>query len=42
MTPRPDLEHRIRALAPWFHNLVLDGIATAPDRFRFAVALAWS
>jgi tRNA (mo5U34)-methyltransferase len=27
------LEHRIRALGPWFHNLVLDGIATAPDHF---------
>lgn len=27
------LERRIRALGPWFHNLVLDGIATAPDHF---------
>jgi tRNA (mo5U34)-methyltransferase len=43
------LEQRIRALDPWFHNLVLDGIATAPDHFlgdyprhkfaRFAAAL---
>lgn len=43
------LEQRIRALAPWFHNLELDGIATAPDHFlgdyprskfeRFAAAL---
>ena len=27
------LERRIRALGPWFHNLVLDGIPTAPDHF---------
>jgi tRNA (mo5U34)-methyltransferase len=27
------LERRIRALGPWFHNLVLDGIETAPDHF---------
>jgi tRNA (mo5U34)-methyltransferase len=27
------LERRIRALDPWFHNLVLDGIPTAPDHF---------
>ena len=27
------LESRIRALAPWFHNLILDGIPTAPDHF---------
>lgn len=27
------LEHRIRALGPWFHNLVLDGVATAPEHF---------
>jgi tRNA (mo5U34)-methyltransferase len=43
------LEHRIRALGPWFHNLDLDGIQTAPDHFlgdyprqkfrRFAAAL---
>jgi tRNA (mo5U34)-methyltransferase len=31
--PRTALERRIRALGPWFHNLVLDGIATAPDHF---------
>ena len=31
-TPRA-LERRIRALGPWFHNLVLDGIATAPNHF---------
>jgi tRNA (mo5U34)-methyltransferase len=29
----PALERRIRALGPWFHNLVLDGIATAPEHF---------
>lgn len=43
------LRQRIRALGPWFHNLVLDGIPTAPDHFlgdypaqkfrRFAAAL---
>jgi tRNA (mo5U34)-methyltransferase len=27
------LAARIRALGPWFHNLVLDGIETAPDHF---------
>ncbi len=27
------LERRIRELAPWFHNLVLDGIETAPGHF---------
>jgi tRNA (mo5U34)-methyltransferase len=31
--PRRALERRIRELDPWFHNLVLDGIATAPDHF---------
>jgi tRNA (mo5U34)-methyltransferase len=48
MTPT-GLAERIRALGPWFHNLVLDGIPTAPDHFlgdypaqkfrRFASAL---
>jgi tRNA (mo5U34)-methyltransferase len=43
------LEQRIRGLAPWFHNLELDGIQTAPRHFlgdyprakfeRFATAL---
>jgi tRNA (mo5U34)-methyltransferase len=43
------LAHRITELGPWFHNLVLDGIPTAPDHFlgdypaqkfqRFAAAL---
>jgi len=28
-----ELERRIHALGPWFHNLVLDGIPTAPDHF---------
>jgi tRNA (mo5U34)-methyltransferase len=31
--PRSDLEERIEALAPWFHNLNLDGVWTAPDHF---------
>jgi tRNA (mo5U34)-methyltransferase len=30
---RDDLEARIRALGPWFHNLEIDGIATAPEHF---------
>jgi tRNA (mo5U34)-methyltransferase len=43
------LERRIRDLGPWFHNLELDGVQTAPDHFlgdyprakfrRFAAAL---
>jgi tRNA (mo5U34)-methyltransferase len=28
-----NLESRIRALAPWFHNMDLGGIPTAPDHF---------
>jgi tRNA (mo5U34)-methyltransferase len=31
--PRSDLKERIRALAPWFHNINLGGIWTAPDHF---------
>jgi tRNA (mo5U34)-methyltransferase len=31
--PRDDLEERIRALAPWFHNMELGGIWTAPEHF---------
>jgi tRNA (mo5U34)-methyltransferase len=27
------LRERIEALGPWFHNMELDGIATAPDHF---------
>jgi tRNA (mo5U34)-methyltransferase len=27
------LERRIRDLDPWFHNLVLDGVETAPEHF---------
>jgi tRNA (mo5U34)-methyltransferase len=44
-----DLERRIRALGPWFHNLDLGGVLTAPEHFlgdyprtkfaRFAAAL---
>ena len=30
---RADLARRIRDLGPWFHNLRLDGIETAPDHF---------
>lgn len=30
---RSEIRRRVRALAPWFHNLQLDGIATAPDHF---------
>lgn len=28
-----DLKERIEALAPWFHNMDLNGIQTAPDHF---------
>lgn len=28
-----EIEQRIRELGPWFHNLSLHGIATAPDHF---------
>jgi tRNA (mo5U34)-methyltransferase len=31
--PRDDLEERIEALAPWFHNINLNGVWTAPDHF---------
>ena len=31
--PRNDLEERIGALAPWFHNINLGGVWTAPDHF---------
>lgn len=30
---RDDFRDRIQALAPWFHNLDLNGILTAPDHF---------
>ncbi len=30
---RSEIRRRVRALAPWFHNLQLDGVATAPDHF---------
>jgi tRNA (mo5U34)-methyltransferase len=30
---RSEIRRRVRALAPWFHNLKLDGVATAPDHF---------
>ena len=31
--PKDDLEDRIEALAPWFHNIDLKGVWTAPDHF---------
>lgn len=31
--PRSDLEERIEALGPWFHNMDLDGVWTAPGHF---------
>ena len=31
--PESDVEGRIAALAPWFHNIKLGGIWTAPDHF---------
>lgn len=33
MTDEDELRSRIDALGPWFHNLDLNGIATAPDHF---------
>ncbi len=30
---RQEIERRVRALDPWFHNLDLDGVPTAPDHF---------
>jgi tRNA (mo5U34)-methyltransferase len=30
---RSQIEHRVKDLAPWFHNLNLDGVETAPDHF---------
>src|SRR4051795_10895871 len=31
--PRSELEERIEALGPWFHNMNLGGVWTAPDHF---------
>ena len=31
--PRTDLQHRIDSLGPWFQNLRIDGVETAPDHF---------
>ena len=31
--PHGDLEERIEALGPWFHNMKLAGVWTAPDHF---------
>lgn len=31
--PRGELRRRIAELGPWFHNLRLDGVMTAPDHF---------
>jgi tRNA (mo5U34)-methyltransferase len=31
--PRSELEERIEALGPWFHNMNLAGVWTAPDHF---------
>jgi tRNA (mo5U34)-methyltransferase len=30
---RDEIAARVRALGPWFHNLDLDGVQTAPDHF---------
>ena len=30
---RAEIRQRVQALGPWFHNLQLNGIATAPDHF---------
>lgn len=31
--PRRAIEERVEALGPWFHNLYLDGVWTAPNHF---------
>ena len=31
--PRSGVQERIEALGPWFHNINLDGVWTAPDHF---------
>lgn len=31
--PRSDLQERVDALTPWFHNIDLGGVWTAPDHF---------
>src|SRR3954467_15145684 len=33
LTAHSRLEERVRALGPWFHNLDLGGVQTAPDHF---------
>jgi tRNA (mo5U34)-methyltransferase len=33
--PRDELERRIRALGPWFHDMDLGGVRTAPDHFLY-------
>src|SRR5215210_1466372 len=30
---RSEIEQRVRSLGPWFHNLDLHGVKTAPDHF---------
>ncbi len=32
---RDEIERRVRELAPWFHNMNLDGVQTAPDHFLY-------
>lgn len=31
--PREEIEARVKALGPWFHNMDLAGVRTAPDHF---------
>lgn len=33
LSSRQELERRIEELGPWFHNLHIDGVPTAPDHF---------
>src|SRR5918993_1848461 len=30
---RDEIKRRAEALGPWFHNIVLNGVPTAPDHF---------
>ena len=33
---RASIERRVQELAPWFHNLDLHGVRTAPEQSRLA------
>ena len=35
MSDTADLQRRVQALAPWFHDMDLNGVRTAPDHFLY-------